>query len=158
MAIHHQTRRNRSPSTALALVACAVAWQAGVSQVFVAATWRSIAHARATAVQSYTLSGNPQTQSSSFVASTIPRHASEKMTKRDTDQDEAPVPVTVKPRKKQWQQPWPKYIIGGALLFGTIGFAGGGAILMGVFGLAGAGLGMLFEPYQLSDGSISGLD
>mmetsp|Transcript_105432 Transcript_105432/g.267877 ORF Transcript_105432/g.267877 Transcript_105432/m.267877 type:complete len:140 (+) Transcript_105432:84-503(+) len=46
----------------------------------------------------------------------------------------------------QLEFPFPKFIVGGAVLFGIIGYIGGGWTLCQVFFFSGAGLGLIFEP------------
>mmetsp|Transcript_89873 Transcript_89873/g.209314 ORF Transcript_89873/g.209314 Transcript_89873/m.209314 type:complete len:140 (-) Transcript_89873:85-504(-) len=60
--------------------------------------------------------------------------------------------------KKEWQRPFPKYIVGSGIFFTIVGLIGGGPQLAFVFGICGVGFGSLFEPFQLEDGTISGLD
>lgn len=65
--------------------------------------------------------------------------------------------LPAKAAKKEWEAPFPKYIVGFGILLFLVGYIGGGSGLAIVFGISGAGFGALFEPFQTDDGTVSGL-
>mmetsp|Transcript_76557 Transcript_76557/g.219271 ORF Transcript_76557/g.219271 Transcript_76557/m.219271 type:complete len:140 (-) Transcript_76557:72-491(-) len=110
-----------------ALVALAVALSA-LSSAFVAAPGASAAAA-------------PRARSDAASSSRASALTSLRAGKGDNKppSKETPGPI-------QLEFPFPKFIVGGAVLFGIIGYIGGGWTLCQVFFFSGAGLGLIFEP------------
>mmetsp|Transcript_27885 Transcript_27885/g.92660 ORF Transcript_27885/g.92660 Transcript_27885/m.92660 type:complete len:141 (-) Transcript_27885:191-613(-) len=111
-----------------ALVALAVALSA-LSSAFVAAPGASAAAA-------------PRARSDAASSS----RASALTSLRAGKGDNKPPPSKETPGPIQLEFPFPKFIVGGAVLFGIIGYIGGGWTLCQVFFFSGAGLGLIFEP------------
>eukprot|EP00929_Paragymnodinium_shiwhaense_P050318 TRINITY_DN25335_c0_g1_i1.p2 TRINITY_DN25335_c0_g1~~TRINITY_DN25335_c0_g1_i1.p2 ORF type:complete len:164 (+),score=49.22 TRINITY_DN25335_c0_g1_i1:75-566(+) len=61
-----------------------------------------------------------------------------------------------KRRNEEWQQPFPKWAVGGMCFFGILGYIGGGTTLACVWAFCGFAFGYLFEPYKTREGDIAG--
>mmetsp|Transcript_46059 Transcript_46059/g.133471 ORF Transcript_46059/g.133471 Transcript_46059/m.133471 type:complete len:144 (+) Transcript_46059:88-519(+) len=141
LAFTERRRKSALRGLALAALACAVAWRVGGALFAFPQAGAQLSPA----AQSPAAAVAPASARGSVAAPAVQLRAIE---------DDLPV----RRPKKKWEPPFPKYIVGSMLLFGIIGFFGGGYELALVFGISGAGLGSLFEPFQLEDGTISGLD
>uniref|UniRef100_A0A7S4WBP8 Uncharacterized protein n=1 Tax=Alexandrium monilatum TaxID=311494 RepID=A0A7S4WBP8_9DINO len=130
-------RRLLLRSAALAVLACAAAWH-------LAGALFALPGAGA----------SPAARATPSAAAPGPAGRGAAVARRAANEDDLPA------RRKipKWEPPFPKYIVGSMLFFGIIGFFGGGPVLAMVFGISGAGFGSLFEPFQMEDGTISGLD
>eukprot|EP00933_Yihiella_yeosuensis_P043770 TRINITY_DN38723_c0_g1_i1.p1 TRINITY_DN38723_c0_g1~~TRINITY_DN38723_c0_g1_i1.p1 ORF type:complete len:146 (+),score=19.99 TRINITY_DN38723_c0_g1_i1:62-499(+) len=77
-----------------------------------------------------------------------------------SEEEEQEVTINFKKRAKKRRGPKfdgiPKFIVGGLVVGVLAGYIGGGWILAGVWGIFGAGVGVLFEPTPMPDGSVSG--
>uniref|UniRef100_A0A7S1WSJ9 Uncharacterized protein n=1 Tax=Alexandrium catenella TaxID=2925 RepID=A0A7S1WSJ9_ALECA len=133
-----QGRKPILPALALAALACLAAWHAaGVAFANLRPATRAPAGAPPSAAAQY----ERVAERGSAVALRA--------------EDDKPVR---RGKYEEWQRPFPKYIVGATIFFAIVGYFGGGPILAVVFGVSGAGLGTLFEPFEMEDGSISGLD
>mmetsp|Transcript_30740 Transcript_30740/g.69897 ORF Transcript_30740/g.69897 Transcript_30740/m.69897 type:complete len:145 (+) Transcript_30740:77-511(+) len=137
-----QLPRRAVRSMLLASAGCVLAWQL-LGAVFAAPRavqqpWRAEAPLVAAASRPGLRASNPPAASQLYA---------------ELDDD-----LPVKRQKKEWEPPFPKYMVGAGIFFAIVGFAGGGPVLAFVFGISGVGFGTLFEPFQTDDGTISGLD
>mmetsp|Transcript_105419 Transcript_105419/g.328618 ORF Transcript_105419/g.328618 Transcript_105419/m.328618 type:complete len:157 (-) Transcript_105419:66-536(-) len=149
-------RRGRTllPVVALAALACVAAWHSAGS-LFASPGGCARPGAAAGAPAAAASAAAAPAPRGALVARRAAEADAEARRKRKLEYEDEDLPVR---RNTKWEAPFPKYMVGSMILFGTIGYFGGGWILAGVFGVSGLGFGLLFEPFQNKDGTISGLD